>query len=213
MRTKLSVFCDRVLETGWLLAAILAPLYFNVLSSRVFEPDKLALVRSIALVMVAAWLIKVIDSSTWGNPSGQASRPRPSGVETARPGFWKRLTSVPLVVPTLFLVASYLLSTILSIAPEISLWGSYMRLQGTYTTYSYIVIFFLMPTIVMTGMTMSPAITAAYPFLLKLFFGAQSARTIHFMTSIALILFLIAHIVMVAKSGIKQQMRAMTIGK
>ena len=144
MRTKLSVFCDRVLETGWLLAAILAPLYFNVLSSRVFEPDKLALVRSIALVMVAAWLIKVIDSSTWGNPSGQASRPRPSGVETARPGFWKRLTSVPLVVPTLFLVASYLLSTILSIAPEISLWGSYMRLQGTYTTYSYIVIFFLM---------------------------------------------------------------------
>ena len=75
------------------------------------------------------------------------------------------------------------------------------------------VIFFLMPTIVMTGMTMSSAITAAYPFLLKLFFGAQSARTIHFMTSIALILFLIAHIVMVAKSGIKQQMRAMTIGK
>lgn len=76
-----------------------------------------------------------------------------------------------------------------------------------------VVIFFLMPVIVMTGMTMSPAITAAYPFLLKLFFGAQSARTIHLFASIALVLFLIVHVVMVIKSGFKQQMRAMTIEK
>jgi thiosulfate reductase cytochrome b subunit len=79
---------------------------------------------------------------------------------------------------------------------------------------SYVaVIFFLMPLIVMTGMTMSPAITAAYPFLLKIFFGAQSARTIHFFASAALILFLIVHVVMVIKSGFKQQMRSMTLGK
>lgn len=76
-----------------------------------------------------------------------------------------------------------------------------------------LVIFFLMPVIVMTGMTMSPAITAAYPFLLKLFFGAQSARTIHFVASTALVLFLIVHVVMVIKSGFKQQIRSMTIGK
>lgn len=76
-----------------------------------------------------------------------------------------------------------------------------------------IVIFFLMPVIVMTGMTMSPAITAAYPFLLKLFFGAQSARTIHFIASTALVLFLIVHVVMVIKSGFKQHIRSMTIGK
>ncbi len=76
-----------------------------------------------------------------------------------------------------------------------------------------IVLFFLMPVIVMTGMTMSPAITAAYPFLLKIFFGAQSARTIHFFASTALVLFLIVHVVMVIKSGFKQQVRAMTIGK
>jgi len=79
---------------------------------------------------------------------------------------------------------------------------------------SYVfVIFFLMPLIVMTGMTMSPAITAAYPFLLKLFLGAQSARTIHFVASSALLLFLIVHVVMVIKSGFKKQIRAMTIGK
>lgn len=76
-----------------------------------------------------------------------------------------------------------------------------------------VVIFFLMPLMVMTGLTMSPAITAAYPFLLKIFFGAQSARTIHFIASAALVLFLIAHLVMVIKSGFKKQIRGMTIGK
>ncbi|MFI5153118.1 MAG: cytochrome b/b6 domain-containing protein [Chitinophagales bacterium] len=74
------------------------------------------------------------------------------------------------------------------------------------------VIFLLLPLITLTGLTMSPAITASYPFLLKMFFGAQSARTIHFFASIALELFLAVHVVMVIRSGFKQQMRAMTIG-
>ena len=80
------------------------------------------------------------------------------------------------------------------------------------TTY-LVVVLFLFPVVVMTGLTMSPAITAAYPFLLKIFFGAQSARTIHFFASFLLILFLLLHIVMVVKSGFKQQIRSMTIGK
>lgn len=80
--------------------------------------------------------------------------------------------------------------------------------------WSYLaVIFFLFPVIVLTGLTMSPAVTAAYPFLLKIFFGAQSARTIHFFASIALELFLAVHLVMIIKTGFKEQMRAMTIGK
>jgi thiosulfate reductase cytochrome b subunit len=75
------------------------------------------------------------------------------------------------------------------------------------------VIFFLLPLVIATGLTMSPAITAAYPFLLKIFFGAQSARTIHFFASGMLVLFLLVHVAMVIKSGFKQQIRAMTIGK
>lgn len=142
MQTKLSVFCDRVLEAGWLLAVIVAPLFFNVHSSRVFEPDKLSLVRSIALMMIVAWLVKVIDGSAWG--SGSATKGQPPVEAQPGPGLWQRLSAVPLVVPTILLVGSYLLSTVLSVAPDISLWGSYMRLQGTYTTFSYIVIFFLM---------------------------------------------------------------------
>jgi thiosulfate reductase cytochrome b subunit len=80
--------------------------------------------------------------------------------------------------------------------------------------WSYVfVIFVLLPLIALTGLTMSPAVTAAYPFLLKIFFGAQSARTIHFFASIALELFLLVHVIMIIITGFKEQMRAMTIGR
>jgi thiosulfate reductase cytochrome b subunit len=75
------------------------------------------------------------------------------------------------------------------------------------------VIFFLLPLTIITGLTMSPAITNAFPFLLDIFGGAQSARTIHFFTSVALILFLLIHIIMVVRSGFKKQIAAMTFGK
>ena len=52
--TRLSVFCDKALETGWLLAVVITPLFFNVYSSRVFEPDKITILRSIAIVMASS---------------------------------------------------------------------------------------------------------------------------------------------------------------
>jgi thiosulfate reductase cytochrome b subunit len=80
--------------------------------------------------------------------------------------------------------------------------------------WSYLaVIFFLFPLIILTGLTMSPAVAAAYPFLLKVFFGAQSARTIHFFAATALELFLAVHIIMIIMTGFKGQIKAMTIGK
>jgi len=75
------------------------------------------------------------------------------------------------------------------------------------------VIFFLFPVVILTGMTMSPAITASYPFLLKIFFGHQSARTIHFFASVALLLFLLVHVIMVIRSGFKRNILAITFGK
>ena len=75
------------------------------------------------------------------------------------------------------------------------------------------VVFMAFPGAVMTGFTMSPAITAAHPWLLKLFGGYQSARTIHFLLAVALVLFTAVHIVMVVKSGFRNQLRAMTLGR
>lgn len=84
---------------------------------------------------------------------------------------------------------------------------------GLLQRFSYLgVIFFLLPLLTLTGMTMSPAITAAHPWLLTIFLGAQSARTIHFFASVALELFLVVHIVMIVKSGFKKQLQGMTTG-
>lgn len=74
------------------------------------------------------------------------------------------------------------------------------------------VVFVAMPVVVLTGLAMSPAITAGYPVLGSLFGGFQSARTIHFVATVALVLFLLVHVVMVARSGWKVQMRSMTVG-
>lgn len=148
--TKLSIFCDHVIEAGWLAAVITVPLFFNVYSSRVFEPDKLTLLRSIALFMVLAWVVKTIDSglSASTRPGrdmqhGTRNTQHPSGFASKVSRVADLVRNTPLVLPTLLLVAVYLLSTATSIAPRISLWGSYQRLQGTYTTLTYITIFLL----------------------------------------------------------------------
>jgi thiosulfate reductase cytochrome b subunit len=78
--------------------------------------------------------------------------------------------------------------------------------------YSFVV-FLAAPLIVLTGLTMSPTVSAAFPILLRLFGGFQSARTIHFATFAALVLFVFVHLVMVVASGFKRQLRAMTIGE
>jgi thiosulfate reductase cytochrome b subunit len=60
---------------------------------------------------------------------------------------------------------------------------------------------------------MSPTVSAAFPVLLRVFGGFQSARTIHFAAFAALLLFVIVHLVMVVASGFGRQIRAMTIGE
>jgi thiosulfate reductase cytochrome b subunit len=78
--------------------------------------------------------------------------------------------------------------------------------------YSFVV-FVGAPLMVATGLTMSPAVTAAFPALLRLFGGYQSARTIHFFASALLVLFVIVHVVMVVRTGFRRHMRAMTLGR
>jgi thiosulfate reductase cytochrome b subunit len=76
-----------------------------------------------------------------------------------------------------------------------------------------VVVFVLVPLVVLTGLALSPAVTAAYPLLRLMFGGHQSARTIHFLDSVLLLLFVIGHVIMVVRSGFWRQIRAMTIGE
>src|SRR6187402_2627868 len=74
------------------------------------------------------------------------------------------------------------------------------------------VIFVLLPLAIWTGLAMSPGIVSAYPLLVTVLGGTQSARTIHFAVSMLLVLFLVVHIVMVCRTGFRNLMRAMITG-
>lgn len=79
---------------------------------------------------------------------------------------------------------------------------------------SYLVVVFgLGPLIVLTGLTMSPWLNSEYPFLLDLFGGRQSARSIHFLAAFALVLFFLVHITMVVLVGPVRHTRAMITGR
>ena len=79
-------------------------------------------------------------------------------------------------------------------------------------TYLF-VIFILFPLVIWTGLAMSPAIASAFPATVTAFGGQQSARTIHFVVSVLLVLFLVIHIVMVSLAGFRKRMRAMITGR
>ncbi len=132
MPNQVQKLCDALMEAAWLAALVVVPLYFNVFSQRVFEPDKIALLRSLALVALVAWVVKQIDRFGQGEEAPAASG------EAAIP-LWRR----PLALPVLALAAVYLISTVLSVTPRQSFWGSYQRLQGTFTMFSYIILFFV----------------------------------------------------------------------
>jgi thiosulfate reductase cytochrome b subunit len=59
---------------------------------------------------------------------------------------------------------------------------------------------------ILTGLTLSPAVTAAYPVLFTMFGGRQSARTIHFFAADLLVLFFIVHVTMTIREGLVNSM-------
>jgi len=75
-----------------------------------------------------------------------------------------------------------------------------------------IVLFVLMPLMILTGMTMSPSSLARFPWLLDLFGGRQTARTLHFAGALSLLLFVLVHVGQVFIAGFVNQTRAMLTG-
>nr|HMT20407.1 hypothetical protein [Promineifilum sp.] len=158
MESRLTRWCDGFLEAGWLIAILAIPLFFNIHSERVFEPDKLALLRSLAVLMAAVWVVRFIDQQEWRD-IGRWRFSNPDAV-------WHR----PFVLPIIALALVYVLSTLFSIGPRISWAGSYQRLQGTYTTLSYLVILALAAATIRTPeqvrRVVSTAIVASIPISL-----------------------------------------------
>jgi len=134
-RTKLDQWCDSALEAGWLAALVVAPLFFNVFSSRVFEPDKISLVRSIALAMLAVWVIKAANGGyAWLPAANTPPEAHPHG------GSWRGFVKNPFIWAVVLVIIAFVLATVFSVAVFVSWFGSYQRLQGTYSFLAYITI-------------------------------------------------------------------------
>jgi thiosulfate reductase cytochrome b subunit len=71
----------------------------------------------------------------------------------------------------------------------------------------------LLPVMVLSGLAMSPAMDAAWPWLVDLFGGRQSARSVHFIAAALLVLFVVVHLVMVVLAGPWKGVRAMITGR
>ncbi len=91
--------------------------------------------------------------------------------------------------------------------PEVSSYNLLQRL-----TY-LLVIFVLFPLVIWTGLAMSPAIASAFPAIVAVLGGQQSARTIHFFVSVFLLLFVLVHVVMVYLAGFRSRLLAMITGR
>ena len=159
--TRLGQYADKAIEIGWLAAAIFAPLYFNVYSSRVFEPDKISTVRTIVLLMLVAWIIKLGEAGWrgWRDAANTGTIPPPQAarggggskagsaatrvVDTATPSWlpsWLGFMRVPMIFAILLFALAYLISSLFTVTPEATWLGSYQRLQGTYSQYSYMLL-------------------------------------------------------------------------
>lgn len=78
---------------------------------------------------------------------------------------------------------------------------------------AYLSVVAALPALVVAGLTMSPGMDAAFPWLVDLFGGRQSARAVHFLLASYLVGFLAVHLAMVVLSGFVNNMVSMVTGR
>jgi hypothetical protein len=130
---RLTRYCDGLMETAWLAVIFITPVFFNIDSAVTFEVPKIMLMRSIVLVALAAWGVKLISA-------GGLRFER-----VAKPASLLQFFKIPLVLPVAALAAAYLISTLFSISPTVSLNGSLYRSRSVYTLISYVILFGVTP--------------------------------------------------------------------
>ena len=79
-------------------------------------------------------------------------------------------------------------------------------------TYVF-VIFVLLPAVILSGLTLSPGMDAAWPWLLDLFGGRQSARSVHFIAMAGIVGFIVVHLALVILAGPVKEVMSMITGR
>jgi DMSO/TMAO reductase YedYZ molybdopterin-dependent catalytic subunit/thiosulfate reductase cytochrome b subunit len=76
----------------------------------------------------------------------------------------------------------------------------------------FAVVFVFGPVAILTGIAMSPAVVNRFPWYARLFGGRQSARSIHFLTMLSFLAFLVVHVTLVAMTGFVRNMNHIVMG-
>ncbi len=117
------------MEATWLAAAAVIPLFFSVSSVQTFEPDKVMVLQFLAVFSGTALILKKIAIA------GHKEAP-PEDRER-----WQIALKHPLFIFIIALALAYVLSSIFSLVPTMSWWGSYRRAQGSIAFLCYVVLF------------------------------------------------------------------------
>src|SRR5690242_6400340 len=99
---------DGVAQACVLYAVVALPLYFTALTPTGYEPDKADLLRVVAIIAAAAWIL------------GTQRRSLP-------------FRTMPLLWLGAAFFVAYCVATITSIDLKVSIWGSFTRQQGLWT--------------------------------------------------------------------------------
>ena len=75
------------------------------------------------------------------------------------------------------------------------------------------VIFVLLPFIVLMGLAMSPRMDSFWPGWVDLVGGRQSARTLHFLAALGIVVFVLIHVFEVVITGLWNNLRSMITGR
>ncbi len=121
---RLHLLCERAIRFGLPAIVLLVPILVNPVGCRLYKLPKITLFRFTTLLLLTAWLVDRI------NRRGLAASLR-------------RLLARPLVLPALLFASVHILSTVTSVAPHLSLWGSFIRVYGTYNVLCYVAFFLL----------------------------------------------------------------------
>lgn len=121
--SRLSLFSACLAEAALLAAMLVVPLLMNVSSSRIFEADKLALLRTLSVIVLAALAVIAAEGAKEA---------------AARLTGWLKQ---PIVLAVLAWTACVLFALCFSPAPLLSVLGEYTRRQGVLAWFCYVLAF------------------------------------------------------------------------
>jgi sulfoxide reductase catalytic subunit YedY len=121
---------------------------------------------------------------------------------------WRRLVPTS---PVVFLEAwnTWVHYATFHLPPEPNGFYGYNALQQI----AYFAVVFLFGVLaILTGIAMSPAVVNRFPWYAKIFGGRQAARSIHFLTMLGFLSFLVVHVTLIVMTGFARNMNHIVLG-